>query len=180
MFSGGEPTGCREGAGSGGKAAHGADVAPQCGLPSCEATGTKRCTACKVVYYCSQAHQRSHWKVHKVECRGTQAKVKRASKGGAADGADTASSGICGAPKGKAGHYSPAPEDSPSLLPGEEDSLNKARRRGENKEELMKDAHEETLANVTKLSVRELKQALAEHRVSIEDCFEKIDLQKKL
>jgi len=47
-------------------------------------------------------------------------------------------------------------------------------------EEMMKDVHEGGLANVTKLSVRELKQALAEHRVSIEDCVEKVDLQKKL
>ena len=42
----------------------------QCGLPSCAATGTKRCTSCKAAYYCSQQHQRSHWKVHKVKCRG--------------------------------------------------------------------------------------------------------------
>ena len=43
-------------------------MAPQCGFPSCAAEGTKRCTACKAVCYCSQDHQRSHWKVHKVEC----------------------------------------------------------------------------------------------------------------
>ena len=166
MFSGG---------GSGGKAANGKDAAPQCGFPSCEATGSKRCTACNAIYYCSQAHQRSHWKVHKVECRGTQAKVKRASKGEAAGGADTASSGICGAPEGKAGHYSPAPEGKDAGSPND-----KARRHGVYEEELMKNVHEEALANVTKLSVRELKQALAEHRVSIEDCVEKVDLQKKL
>ena len=42
----------------------------QCGLPSCTATGTMRCTSCKAAYYCSQQHQRIHWKVHKVKCRG--------------------------------------------------------------------------------------------------------------
>ena len=87
MLAGGEPT---EGKGDGdvGSLAAGKDAMPACGLPSCAATGTKRCTACKAMYYCSQAHQRSHWKVHKVGCRGS--KAKRASvKGGEGGGGRT-------------------------------------------------------------------------------------------
>ena len=81
----GESTGGGDCAGVGSAAAKGKDTAPQCGLPSCAAKGTKRCTACKAVYYCSQAHQRSHWKDHKVGCRGGKTK-KRASVGGGAGG----------------------------------------------------------------------------------------------
>ena len=79
MISGEEPTKRRDGAGAGGTAAKGRDAAaPQSGLPSCAAEGTQRCTGCKSVHYCSQAHQLSHWKAHKVECR-RGGKAKRAS-----------------------------------------------------------------------------------------------------
>ena len=63
------------------EAAAGKDEAAwlQCGLPSCVATGTKRCAACKAMYYCSRDHQRSHWNVHKGEC--CAGKSKRTSGG---------------------------------------------------------------------------------------------------
>lgn len=36
--------------------------------PICKEVGTKRCGACKSQRYCSEAHQRAHWKVHKHDC----------------------------------------------------------------------------------------------------------------
>jgi len=48
--------------------------AVRCGLPSCSSGATKTCTGCGETQYCSRAHQRSHWKVHKVHCRGDKAK----------------------------------------------------------------------------------------------------------
>ena len=42
----------------------------RCGLPSCAEKATKRCTACKAVWYCSREHQQSHWTTHKIECGG--------------------------------------------------------------------------------------------------------------
>ena len=45
-------------------------------LPSFSAESvTKKCTACGMAWYCSREHQRSHWKVHKVECCGSAAKA---------------------------------------------------------------------------------------------------------
>jgi hypothetical protein len=80
-----------DGPGPGGAAREGAGAATEklmrCGLPSCEAEATKRCTVCKAVSYCSLEHQRAHWKTHKVRCRGN-AKCG-ASGGGAAGGAGT-------------------------------------------------------------------------------------------
>lgn len=37
-----------------------------CGL--CGMTASHRCSRCKAMYYCSEAHQRSHWKSHKPNC----------------------------------------------------------------------------------------------------------------
>lgn len=31
--------------------------------------GLRRCSRCKSVYYCSQAHQQVDWRVHKIECK---------------------------------------------------------------------------------------------------------------
>jgi hypothetical protein len=44
-----------------------------CALPGCEAAGTAlrpldRCSRCRAVRYCCQAHQREHWPVHKHQC----------------------------------------------------------------------------------------------------------------
>lgn len=39
-----------------------------CALPSCSQPGTKTCSRCKKVSYCSKEHQREHWKVHKKVC----------------------------------------------------------------------------------------------------------------
>ena len=75
------PSRCRH------RTSDGNDAAPQCGLPSCAAEGTKRCQSCNAMHYCSKDHQRSHWKVHKVECRGGKAKGASAGGGGAAAGA---------------------------------------------------------------------------------------------
>ena len=60
---------------------------------------TKKCTACGAMWYCSREHQRSHWKAHKVECRGK-------AKGGAADAGDGTAGGAgaaggATAPEGK-------------------------------------------------------------------------------
>lgn len=29
----------------------------------------RRCSKCKLAYYCSQVHQQSDWRVHKIECK---------------------------------------------------------------------------------------------------------------
>ena len=42
-----------------------------------------KCAACGAVWYCSRAHQRGHWKAHKVECRGGKAKGRAIGAGGA-------------------------------------------------------------------------------------------------
>ena len=44
-----------------------------CGVPSCTLMATEMCTVCRVVFYCSQEHQRSHWTAHEVECRRSRA-----------------------------------------------------------------------------------------------------------
>lgn len=38
------------------------------GCPACGKPGTKRCSRCKLVFYCSAACQKVHWTVHKKEC----------------------------------------------------------------------------------------------------------------
>jgi prefoldin subunit 4 len=40
-----------------------------CNVPGCDKAGTKTCTGCKEVAYCSADCQRSDWKVHKKVCR---------------------------------------------------------------------------------------------------------------
>lgn len=41
---------------------------PHCSEPSCGIEASLRCSKCKSVYYCSELHQRQHWKVHKLCC----------------------------------------------------------------------------------------------------------------
>jgi hypothetical protein len=38
------------------------------GCVSCQKPATKRCTLCKVSYYCSKECQKSNWKFHKTVC----------------------------------------------------------------------------------------------------------------
>ncbi|ETW10080.1 hypothetical protein H310_00466 [Aphanomyces invadans] len=40
----------------------------QCASPSCSSKGVHRCSRCQSEYYCSQACQKSHWRVHKLSC----------------------------------------------------------------------------------------------------------------
>jgi hypothetical protein len=42
---------------------------PKSGCEVCGEEGTKRCGACKQVFYCSEAHQREHWGQHKKSCK---------------------------------------------------------------------------------------------------------------
>jgi len=40
-----------------------------CGVSGCSAAGTKVCTGCGEVGYCSKEHQIAHWKTHKTTCK---------------------------------------------------------------------------------------------------------------
>jgi MYND finger len=40
-----------------------------CGHPDCDKHANLRCSRCKLVYYCSAEHQKSHWTIHKSLCR---------------------------------------------------------------------------------------------------------------
>lgn len=41
-----------------------------CDLPGCvDQKALFQCSRCKLIKYCSQDHQRKHWKEHKVICR---------------------------------------------------------------------------------------------------------------
>ncbi|KAF0685971.1 Aste57867_22223 [Aphanomyces stellatus] len=40
----------------------------QCASPSCSSKGVHRCSRCQSEFYCSQACQKSHWRVHKLTC----------------------------------------------------------------------------------------------------------------
>lgn len=42
------------------------DKVKRCGL--CSDPASFRCSKCNNIYYCCQAHQKSHWKEHKEEC----------------------------------------------------------------------------------------------------------------
>ncbi|KAG5187399.1 hypothetical protein JKP88DRAFT_218600 [Tribonema minus] len=44
-----------------------------CSADGCDAAGTKKCGACKMVYYCSAECQSSHWPAHKRQCRNNRA-----------------------------------------------------------------------------------------------------------
>lgn len=46
--------------------------AVKCGLPGCDNEGTKTCSRCKIVSYCSRECQKKHWKAHKMECMSPQ------------------------------------------------------------------------------------------------------------
>jgi len=52
---------------AGGAGAQGGGCAAD-GCGHATATGTKQCSRCKQVRYCSVACQRSHWKQHKAQC----------------------------------------------------------------------------------------------------------------
>eukprot|EP00043_Microstomoeca_roanoka_P029494 m.22079 g.22079 ORF g.22079 m.22079 type:complete len:151 (-) comp9235_c0_seq1:28-480(-) len=39
-----------------------------CAYAKCEAESTKRCSRCKVVFYCSRDCQTKHWPTHKRDC----------------------------------------------------------------------------------------------------------------
>lgn len=49
------------------------DQAQQQKLISCRVCGStdklRRCSKCKIAFYCSQTHQQSDWRTHKIECR---------------------------------------------------------------------------------------------------------------
>lgn len=42
-------------------------------MSNCRVCGSegnlRRCSKCKTAYYCSQVHQQSDWRVHKIECK---------------------------------------------------------------------------------------------------------------
>ena len=41
----------------------------KCAFPDCEKSGTKTCTGCGEIGYCSKEHQIAHWKTHKGTCK---------------------------------------------------------------------------------------------------------------
>ncbi|EPX71081.1 histone lysine methyltransferase Set6 [Schizosaccharomyces octosporus yFS286] len=48
-------------------------LSTHCSGCTSEGEKTKRCTACKTIYYCSKACQKADWPLHKLECRALQA-----------------------------------------------------------------------------------------------------------
>lgn len=40
-----------------------------CAFPDCGQSGTKTCTGCGEIGYCSKDHQIAHWKTHKAVCK---------------------------------------------------------------------------------------------------------------
>jgi hypothetical protein len=38
-------------------------------VPGCDKPGTKTCTGCGEIGYCSKEHQIAHWKTHKGSCK---------------------------------------------------------------------------------------------------------------
>ena len=45
------------------------------GVAVCEKRGTKVCSGCRLVKYCSQRCQKEHWPAHKVDCKSRYAKM---------------------------------------------------------------------------------------------------------
>jgi prefoldin subunit 4 len=41
----------------------------QCAFPGCDQPGSKTCTGCGELGYCSKDHQIAHWKTHKTQCK---------------------------------------------------------------------------------------------------------------
>ncbi|KAJ1427694.1 hypothetical protein B484DRAFT_74589 [Ochromonadaceae sp. CCMP2298] len=39
-----------------------------CSCDGCQEIGSFKCSSCKRARYCSVAHQKKHWKIHKGEC----------------------------------------------------------------------------------------------------------------
>jgi hypothetical protein len=52
----------------------------RCGVPSCLNPGTKRCSRCVCIKYCSAACQRGHWAIHKSKCSSAFMTLKAATK----------------------------------------------------------------------------------------------------
>jgi hypothetical protein len=48
----------------------------QCSV--CFAPCNAACAQCKIVHYCSQKHQRQHWKDHKWDCKSYAQKIEKA------------------------------------------------------------------------------------------------------
>lgn len=52
-------------------------MSAHCALDFCDKPGTLVCSACKDARYCSPAHQKAAWKMHKTECKLTQEHKKK-------------------------------------------------------------------------------------------------------
>lgn len=52
-----------------------------CAFPDCGQPGTKTCTGCGEIGYCSKEHQISHWKTHKGLCKQKHKVAAAAAKG---------------------------------------------------------------------------------------------------
>jgi len=58
------------------------DALRKCGNPSCAKPGNvkdatlARCSACRVIAYCSGECQRGHWKLHKTVCKETTKRLQ--------------------------------------------------------------------------------------------------------
>jgi hypothetical protein len=53
-----------------------------CSAPGCTAKGTKRCSGCSMVWFCSRECRDRHWPAHKARCK----EVSAARKAGSASG----------------------------------------------------------------------------------------------
>ena len=58
----------------------------RCGNPACAKEGTSRCTGCGVVAYCGRDCQKTHWKVHKPQCRAAGSPAPKSPGPGASAG----------------------------------------------------------------------------------------------
>ena len=59
-----------------------------CDLDSCSNLALNRCSRCKIVVYCSQEHQKMHWKLHKLVCIDAAREMKTASNKNVDNGID--------------------------------------------------------------------------------------------